>query len=1111
MNNPMLLDHSHPNQSDVDIQYKMYIKRDFIIHKIPQRKEMKTYEDIKEYRYEKCGKAFEIAEHQALISNTINPQTPHSGLIIYHGVGSGKTFVSIATAEKFKDMVIKYGNKITVIVPGPKTKSNYYREIINGTGNTYIDQLKYTSPSTPESEKRQMLKNAINMINMYYSIMSYRSFTKKVIGDRIIEKVEKDGKLIHMYKKNDKGDYIREMTINPIVSLDNTLLIIDEAQGAIDNELANAIEVIKNKSTNLKILELSATPMKNSALDIIPLLNFLRPKDSQIDRDKVFTRDNIYDIKFKKNGREYLRNMCRGYVSYLRGADPLTFAERVDIGTIPPGLKFSKLVRCYMDTFQANTYAQITEDEEDHLDKKSGAAANMVFPCMNKDGQLIGVWGNKGIVELKKILSSKQTELCKLIAKQLNITKNINNLLYLTNNGKTITGDIYKLEYLPMYSIKFYMAISDILLTVDEKQGSGPLFVYFNLVQSGVDIFVEILKANGYLEYQENPNMYIINDNTICYRCGINHSNHSNEHIFYPATFITVTGQSEDQDDKEADDENNIYIDIFNRHENRYGKIIKILIGSRVMGEGVTLHNIKNIYIMDMHYNLGRNDQVIGRGIRYCKHYGVYSEDNQFPKVEIRRYVVSNKNSDNLTSEEILYKKAEDKYLLVKETERILQEEAIDCPLNYNGNIFPEEKNKYKNCKTYDKDYTEDDKKNNQQMCPAICGYLPCEYKCSSKKLNAKYYDENRNIYKKVEKMDIDYSTYDISMAVDEINYVKKKIKELYYLDTVYKLEDIQKYVYDSLPDYKKEIYDEYYVYQALDQLIPLDINDFNNFRDVIYDKYDRPGYLIYRNKYYIFQRFDQTENTPIYYRQQLEDNIYSDISLRNYMRMTKEYDDSYVNDVGRKQYDFDSIQDYYDNRPEFTYVGIIDNKVDISNPSADIFKLRGKRPKLVIKKRETGMPSYKGSVCGTTGSKEDLAKILKKISVQSKESNRSNNKTDLCEDIKDKLLEMEKYATKKDGNKMTYVIIPRNHKIYSYPYNLEDRIEHILTIIKNSIKTKLNYEIEKKTTKGKYLDIKYATYKIIINTTTNNDINSVLFEKYGFKKIKNNYELEIK
>ena len=57
------------------------------------------------------------------------------------------------------------------------------------------------------------------------------------------------------------------------------------------------------------------------------------------------------------------------------------------------------------------------------------------------------------------------------------------------------------------------------------------------------------------------------------------------------------------------------------------------------MNEGITLENIREIHILDVHYNLGKVDQVIGRGIRMCKHLAVINDNNRFPKVNVYRYV----------------------------------------------------------------------------------------------------------------------------------------------------------------------------------------------------------------------------------------------------------------------------------------------------------------------------------------------------------------------------------------------------------------------------------------------------------------------------------------
>jgi hypothetical protein len=62
-------------------------------------------------------------------------------------------------------------------------------------------------------------------------------------------------------------------------------------------------------------------------------------------------------------------------------------------------------------------------------------------------------------------------------------------------------------------------------------------------------------------------------------------------------------------------------------------------------------------------------------------------------------------------------------------------------------------------------------------------------------------------------------------------------------------------------------------------------------------------------------------------------------------------------------------------------------------------------------------------------------------------------------------MLLLEKYATDKDKNKMTYVMVPSNHPLYPFPYNLEDRIKFVTDKLKNEIivKTSISVTTEKK------------------------------------------------
>ena len=897
--------------------------------------------------------------------------------------------------------------------------------------------------------------------------------------------------------------------------LNNSLIIIDEAHNLTGNANGEAEMKIIRNSINLKVLLLTATPMKNLADDIVELLNFLRPADSLIERDMIFTSARNHTMEFKSGGLDYLKKMSIGYISHLRGADPMTFAEKVEMGEKPKGLYFTKISKCYMEEFQLKAYnkaKQLAIEEADALDRKSEAVANFVFPGLDDDRKkLIGFYGREGLNTLRNQLKNHYEKINKMIGTDiLGIAKPNEEFININESKKNITGAILRKEYLKYFSTKFYQALIDLEenLFVHEDKDKGNKgesrtgFVYSNLVKIGIEIFQEILIQNGFLEFDENINNYQIKDNTLCYYCGKTHKNHkdnkdSTTHKFYPAAFMVVTGQVSEEN-AEAIPENNkkLINKYFNDFENREGKLIKLVLGSKVMNEGISLANVATVQILDVYFNFGRVDQVIGRAIRWCSHYKLMSEYNPFPKVKVFKYAVCmGKNSNELSTEEDLYFKAEQKYLLIKKVERMMKENGIDCALNQAGNMFKEEIKYYNKCERPSKKLLEIDikpsDKNNPKICPGLCDFTKCSYKCHDTVLNSKYYDPNNNLYIKLNKLELDYSTFTSSLARSEIEYSKKKIKELYMTGYVYNLKTIIDYVKNSYNTDKKDLFNDFFVQKGLDELIPVTENDFNNFKDIIYDKTYRPGYLIYLDGYYLFQPFDENENAPMYYRTTYRPNYESKLSLYNYL-LNEKYeittDMTNMNDENIEDivYNFDDVMDYYDNRKEFKFIGIIDKETNRRKSKRvdeieDVFKIREKREKILDKKRGTGIPSLKGAVCATSKQKEYLEELAKDIGV--KISNKDLTREDICNNIMNKLIELEKYAS---GNKkMTYIMIPKNHPTLKFPLNLEDRVDYIKNEVNKILTTNVKFT-EK--IKDKKIELSFK-----VNTKPNrNDLNKL-------------------
>jgi DNA polymerase III delta prime subunit len=1071
----MKTDYNYPKPGDPEFQRKIYEKREFNFHKMPSREHIKTYEDVKKFRDIHCSPNFALYSHQNFLANMMNPDTIYKGLLVTHGLGSGKSISAIAVAEQFKSMVQKYGTKIHVLVPGPVIREVWKEQLIKGTKETYMKPHDRSS-LMDEAEYQRQKKMALNTAMQFYRFMSYRSFSKRVLGERIIERRHGESKEKSKYRKSD-GEFERDMPVDRIHTLNNTLIIVDEAHNLTGNDYGAALVEITKRSKNLRIILLTATPMKNLADDIIELINFIRPHDKPVLRDHVFTSQGGHLMELREGGLEYLKKMCRGYVSYLRGADPMTFATRVDIGDVPPGLKFTKVISSQLYPFQRSCYDEAIKDEGDALSKKSEAVANFVVPGLSPDKKtIVGYYGREGIQLVCNQLKSQAAILNQRInenmpgwLKNLPECKDMNSTqikaliennhqedwIRLAEGGKTFTGRILRMPFLRIFSTKFADALDGIGQRVEGKRGAMTSFCYSNLVKAGIELFQEVLLENGFIEFDEGGS-YQIRPTTICYRCGKENKGHQAEHAFKPATFITVTGKStDDVAEYIPEDKQRVIRAVFNSLNNVDGRDIKCILGSRVMNEGVSLENLGEIDILDVYFNFGRVDQVVGRGIRNCSHYKVINDDNKYPYVNVYKFCIcvgegSAETGDyKLSSEEELYQKAELKYLLIKRVERCLKEVAVDCALNRNGNIFPEEVEKHRGCSA-------------RGDCPALCDYMECEFKCDDPELNAKWLDKNGN-YVNIPKAQLDYTTFTSRLSRDEIDFAKERIKDMYRLSPQYKLANIVSYVRKGYTQQQHiNLFDEMFVFRALDELLPKTENDFNNFRDSVLDPMGNIGYLIHRGEYYIFQPMNQTEDVPMYYRTNFAQTMNHKLSLYNYMQHTidwatvekitdeqnEEADEKHEDKDG---YDFESVRDYYETKEEYGIVGILDKDTGrgkVADGGHDVFKIRPKREKILDKRRGTGITSYKGSVCSTSKSREYLDDVVRKVGAKIK-LEPTTSRLEICNSIQDRLIELEKYGT----SGTTYIIVPANHSVYKFPINLQDRVKITTDTIKSSMK----------------------------------------------------------
>jgi len=207
---------------------------------------------------------------------------------------------------------------------------------------------------------------------------------------------------------------------------------------------------------------------------------------------------------------------------------------------------------------------------------------------------------------------------------------------------------------------------------------------------------------------------------------------------------------------------------------NKNGEFIKIIIGGPLVSEGLTFKNIRQIHVLDPHWNLSRIDQIIGRGVRYKSHIALPTGKQT---VDIFLYAAIPKNGA-LSIDLAKYQLSEKKDKSIKEIEYLIKTIAVDCYLNKKRNML-----------------TEDNSRD--------CQYTKCKYMCP--------WDSNGKT-----KTKIDTDTYILEVhAKHHFNYITSKIKELFTHGYIYNLDYIINWVKKG-----NENVDEKDVYLTLNKLM---------------------------------------------------------------------------------------------------------------------------------------------------------------------------------------------------------------------------------------------------------------------------------------------------
>jgi len=342
----------YPNLNDTNFNIKIANKKEFNDTKYDGT----IHSNIKEQADIIANADYELQPHQAFVKNYMSFQTPYSSLLLYHGLGSGKTCSAIGVCEEMRDYMKQMGiTKRIIIVASENVQDNFKLQlfderklkIVDGvwniracTGNKLIKEI---NPMNMDIPKEKIISQIKNLINTYYIFLGYGQFANYIIKTiNYSEELEREKNnqrqgLNNKSKVQTLKDNKVKLNSRIIKRLRNEfngrLVVIDEVHNirkTDDNEnkkVAINLELLVKATENLRFLLLSATPMYNSYKEIVWLLNLMNTNDK---RSRIEVKD-IFDKNgnFKKNGEETLIRKATGYISFVRGENPYTFPFRV--------------------------------------------------------------------------------------------------------------------------------------------------------------------------------------------------------------------------------------------------------------------------------------------------------------------------------------------------------------------------------------------------------------------------------------------------------------------------------------------------------------------------------------------------------------------------------------------------------------------------------------------------------------------------------------------------------------------------------------------------------------------------------------------------------------
>jgi superfamily II DNA or RNA helicase len=668
---------------------------------------------VKEQINKKSKKnGWEYTSFQKFVRDYLSSSSPYRGLLLYHGLGSGKTCTSITVAEN-----LKLGKNVIVLSPA-SLRTNYITALRTDCGVTaYKDnedalREKYTFISYNASNTIEQLKRIPSIDNHTIVIDEAHNLISMIVSN------SKKGPELYNMLMNARNLKIVALSGTPIINFPFEVAILcNILRGYIEvptffiktlkdsGDLQWQMTILQDKTKELEHVNWVDTQQRylyvylniqsyhpdfdetiqkilKNAVKFGVQIDYIETKKYSLFPDNVdefhsYFIEETRDGDFIKN-IELLKRRMIGLISYYRGGKPIYY----------PRMNPVKFVNVPMSDYQYQVYKDVREMERDK--EKSGIMQKLLGTSgdskSKKFSSLFRVFTRQFSnfvfppeIErpfIKKFLADARKKKLEKKAKKSN--KAADDLSELEKENKRMTEEnslnkkdkeviadaIGKLsenreiflqntpDQLQRYSPKMAAMLEDM------NKSPGLILVYsaFRSLE-GIGIFSLVLETNGWILYD------------------IESSNRPNKG---EKRFAIYSGE-ENEETREK------LRAVYNSPENKYGEELMALLVTSAGAEGIDLKNIRQVQIMEPFWHDMRINQVIGRANRYLSHIELPEKDRE---VNVFRYMTvlspeqKKMDPEKQSTDEYMYEVALKKLKLTDEIKKIMKETAVDCVLN---------------------------------------------------------------------------------------------------------------------------------------------------------------------------------------------------------------------------------------------------------------------------------------------------------------------------------------------------------------------------------------------------------------------------------------------